>query len=61
MLTELVRVGCSFLTCRGGLGKYQTCLIFHRPSTTLYLGLWLEEARAEEVKLQKEGFAEKKA
>ena len=36
MFTELVRITCIFLACRGGLAKYQTCLIFHQPSTTLH-------------------------
>ena len=37
MCTESVKVGYIFLACHGGLAKYQTCLIFHRPSTTLYI------------------------
>ena len=37
MFTETVTVGCSFLACRGGSAKYQTCLIFQQPSMTLYL------------------------
>ena len=36
MFTESVRNDCSFPACCGGLAKYQTCLIFHRPSLTLY-------------------------
>ena len=39
MFTELVRIGCSFLACRNGLAKYQTCWLFYRPSITLYLDL----------------------
>ena len=35
MFTKLVRIGCDFMACCGGLAKYQTCLIFHQPSQTL--------------------------
>ena len=28
-------ISCDFLACRGGSAKYQTCLIFQQPSTTL--------------------------
>ena len=35
MFTELVRISCSFGACRCESSKYQTCLIFHQPSTTL--------------------------
>ena len=36
MFTESVNVSCSFPACHDGSAKYQTCFIFHRPSTTLY-------------------------
>ena len=36
MLTESVRIGCSFQACCSRSAKYQRCLIFHRPSPTLY-------------------------
>ena len=36
MFMEMVRIGCSFLACRVRFKKYQTCLIFHRPSPNLY-------------------------
>ena len=36
MFAVSVRVGYIFPACHGELAKYQTCLIFHRPSTTLY-------------------------
>ena len=35
MFTESGRISCSFPACRGGSAKYQTCLIFHQPCTTL--------------------------
>ena len=35
MFTELVRIGCSFLTCLSGSAKYQLCLIFQGPYPTL--------------------------
>ena len=35
MFTELFRIGCSFSACSGVLAKYQTYLIFHRPSLPL--------------------------
>ena len=35
MFTWLVRVGCKFPAYRGESVKYQTCLIFPRPSPTL--------------------------
>ena len=34
MFTESVCVGCSLPACHDGSAKYQTCLIFHRPSMT---------------------------
>ena len=36
MFTESVRIGCSYLACSSGSAKYQTCLTFYCPSTTLY-------------------------
>ena len=39
MFTESVWIGCCFLACQGGSVKYQTCLIFHRLSMTLYPNL----------------------
>ena len=39
MFTELFRIGCTFPACHGGSAKYQTCLIFHRPTLTLYQDL----------------------
>ena len=35
IFTESVRIDCSFLAYHGGSAKYQTCLVFHRPSPTL--------------------------
>ena len=35
MFTESIRVDFNFLACHGGSAKYETCLIFHPPSTTL--------------------------
>ena len=32
---NLVSISFDFLACCGGLAKYQACLIFHQPSTTL--------------------------
>ena len=34
MFTKSVRVGCSFLACRGESVKYQTCMVFLRPLPT---------------------------
>ena len=36
MCTELDRIGCSFPACHSGWAKYQTCLILHQPSMTMY-------------------------
>ena len=35
VFTGSVRISCDFPACRGGSAKCQTCLIFHRLSTTL--------------------------
>ena len=34
-IIELVRVSSSFLACRSGSAKYETCFIFQQPSSTL--------------------------
>ena len=66
MFTESVRISCSFPSCHGGSAKYKKCLIFHWPTTTLYLDLgstqltqvtqkWtqrLEESRAHLIALK---------
>ena len=36
MFKESDRISCSFPACWNGSAKYQTCLIFHQPSPTLY-------------------------